>query len=108
MLTLSCSVQDWLHGVRSAAPDQSDHSLETEPLYPAERLRIIYQLITNPIANGGAGITPRSGEWKEVESIFALHETEFNKHWLKKWATTYMLKAEDLDDIRDRFGEKVR
>lgn len=42
-----------------------------------------------------------------MESIFALHEEQFNKAWLKKWATTYMLRAEDLDDIRDRFGEKV-
>ena len=93
--------------MRSSPPDETAHSLEKEPLYPAERLRIIYQIITNPEKDGGAGITPKSGEWQEVESIFALHEEQFNKAWLKKWATTYMLRADDLDDIRDRFGEKV-
>lgn len=64
-------------------------------------------MITGSHDEGGAGITPKHGEWKHVESIFALHDHEYNKKWLKKWATQYMLKLEDLDDIRDRFGERV-
>jgi len=102
------SVKDWMHGVRVAAPEkETRRALESEPLYEAERLRILYQLITNSKADGGAGITPKEGEWKSVESIFALHDHEANKKWIKKWSTSYFLKTEDLDDIRNRLGEKV-
>jgi hypothetical protein len=101
-------VRDWIHGVRAAAPPkETREALEAEPLYEAERLRIIYQLITNPEAEGGAGITPKEGEWENVESIFALHDKAYNVDWIKKWSSQWMLKAEDLDDIRNRLGEKV-
>jgi hypothetical protein len=97
-----------MHGVRSAAPDKETRAaLEAEPLYEAERLRIIYQLITNPTDEGGAGITPKEGEWENVKSIFALHDHAYNKDWIKKWTSSYFLKTEDLDDIRNRLGEKV-
>ncbi|KAJ4993051.1 hypothetical protein SVAN01_01403 [Stagonosporopsis vannaccii] len=101
-------VRDWMHGVRSAAPDKETRAaLEAEPLYEAERLRIIYQLITNPTDEGGAGITPKEGEWENVESIFALHDHAYNKDWIKKWTSSYFLSTEDLDDIRNRLGEKI-
>ena len=101
-------VRDWIHGVRAAAPPkETREALEAEPLYEAERLRIIYQLITNPTSEGGAGITPKEGQWKHVESIFALHDHAYNKDWIKKWASSYFLTTEDLDDIRNRLGEKV-
>lgn len=64
-------------------------------------------MITGPKAEGGAGITPKHGEWKDVESVFPLHDHAFNKEWIKKWATMTFLKVEDLDEIRDRFGEKI-
>lgn len=102
------SVRDWIHGVRAAAPPrETREALEAEPLYEAERLRIIYQLITNPASEGGAGITPKEGEWENVESIFALHDHAYNKDWIKKWASSYTLTAEDLDEIRNRLGEKA-
>ncbi|KAF2115723.1 calcium-activated chloride channel-domain-containing protein [Lophiotrema nucula] len=101
-------VRDWIHGVRVAAPPkETREALEAEPLYEAERLRIIYQLITNPVSEGGAGITPKEGEWEDVESIFALHDHAYNKDWIKKWSTSYFLTTEDLDDIRNRLGEKI-
>lgn len=101
-------VRDWIHGVRAAAPDQDTReSLEQEPLYEAERLRIIYQLITNPVHEGGAGITPREGKWTAVRAIFALHDHAYNKDWIKKWSSQYLLTTEDLDDIRNRLGEKI-
>jgi anoctamin-10 len=101
-------MKDWLYGVRTAAPDKEIHlTLDGEPMCDAERLRIVYQLITNPVEEGGAGITPKEGEWENVESIFSLHDHEYNRGWMKRWATTYTLKIEDLDEIRDRFGEKV-
>jgi anoctamin-10 len=105
---LPCRVRDWIHGVRAAAPPkETREALEAEPLYEAERLRIIYQLITNPVAEGGAGITPKEGEWEDVDTIFALHDRAYNNDWIKKWSTSYFLKTEDLDEIRNRFGEKV-
>lgn len=101
-------VRDWIHGVRTAAPEKvTRESLEAEPLYEAERLRIIYQLITNPPSEGGAGITPKEGEWENVESVFALHDHAYNKDWIKKWTSQYFLTTEDLDDIRNRLGEKA-
>ncbi|KAF2019552.1 DUF590-domain-containing protein [Aaosphaeria arxii CBS 175.79] len=101
-------VRDWIHGVRAAAPPkETREALESEPLYEAERLRIIYQLITNPVSEGGAGITPKEGEWKEVEALFALHDHAYNKDWLKKWTGQWFLKPEDIDDIRNRLGEKI-
>jgi hypothetical protein len=102
------SVRDWIHGVRAAAPPkETREALKAEPLYEAERLRIIYQLITNAVEEGGAGITPKEGEWENVESVFALHDHEYNKDWMKKWSSSWTLSTEDLDDIRNRLGEKV-
>ena len=73
----------------------------------AERLRIVRHLIGAPPKEGGAGIIPKDKEWKNVESIFPLHDPAFNKGWIKKWSTLTFLKREDLDEIRDMFGEKV-
>lgn len=101
-------VKDWIHGVRSAEPTrETQNSLEQDPMTEAERLRIIYQLITNPASEGGAGITPKKGEWENVESLFALHDHVYNKEWIKKWSTQWLLKPDDLDGIRDRLGEKI-
>lgn len=101
-------VRDWIHGVRAAAPEKEiRQSIQAEPLQEAERMRLIYQLITNPVEEGGAGITPKEGEWENVESIFALHDPVYNKDWIKRWSTRYLLTPEDLDEIRDRLGEKI-
>lgn len=101
-------IQDWLYGVRSAAPGKDIKSnLESEPITEAERLRLVYLLITKPVNEGGAGITPKSGEWKGVESIFALHDHTYNKAWIKKISSKYFLSAEDFGEIRNKFGEKI-
>ena len=101
-------VKDWIHGVRAAVPSkETQRSLESEPLTEAERLRIIYQLITNPQSEGGAGITPKKGEWENVESIFALHDHTYNKEWIKEWSTKWLLTTQDLDEIRGRLGERI-
>lgn len=101
-------MNDWVHGVRAAAPEkETRQSLEAEPLYEAERLRIVHQLITNPEDEGGAGITPKQGEWENVESIFALHDHQYNREWIKRWSTRWLLTPEDLDEIRNRLGEQV-
>jgi len=101
-------VQDWLYGVRTAAPEKElDSNLNHEPITEAERLRLVYLLITKPREEGGAGITPKSGEWKGVESIFPLHDHAFNKAWIKDLTSKTFLDAKDLTEIRNRFGEKI-
>ena len=102
------SVKDWLHGIRAAEPDKDNtEPVTSQSLTQAERYRLVYHMITNPREEGGAGITPKEGQWKHVESIFPLHDQAFNKEWLKNWATKTLLKSEDLDEIRDHLGEKV-
>ncbi|KAI9818683.1 MAG: hypothetical protein M1832_004158 [Thelocarpon impressellum] len=101
-------VKDWLYGVRQEAPEkETQQSLSSEPLTEAERLRLVYLIINKPRSEGGAGITPKEGEWECVESIFPLHDPEFNKRWIKSLSTSYRLAQDDLDQIRDRFGEKI-
>jgi hypothetical protein len=101
-------VKDWVHGIRTEAPDKdTQKAVKDEPLYEAERLRIVYQMVTNPTEEGGAGITPKIGEWKCVESIFALHDEEFNKRWIKELSNSSVIKPKQLDEIRNMFGEQV-
>ena len=101
-------VKDWLYGVRAAQPDkETQTSLTSQPLTQAERFRIVHHMITSPREEGGAGLTPKQGEWKNVESIFPLHDLAFNKEWMRKWASSTFITAEDLDELRDRLGEKV-
>jgi anoctamin-10 len=101
-------VQDWLYGVRAAAPEKEmQRNLTDEPVTDAERLRLTYLLITKPKSEGGAGITPKDGEWKGVASIFPLHDHTFNKAWTKDLNSKTFLNASDLTNIRDRFGEKI-
>lgn len=101
-------VQDWLYGVRTNAPQRDmETNLDREPVTEAERLRLIYLLMTKSSHEGGAGITPKSGEWKNVESIFALHDQKFNKAWVAQLTSKYFLGENDFKEIRDRFGEKI-
>ncbi|KAI1737301.1 calcium-activated chloride channel-domain-containing protein [Xylaria scruposa] len=101
-------LQDWLYGVRASAPEKDiTKAFENEPVTEAERLRLVYLLITKPKNEGGAGITPKVGQWKDVISIFPLHDHSFNSTWIKAWSTKYFLDEEDLDRIRNKFGESV-
>lgn len=101
-------VQDWLYGVRTAAPQKNmEEALSAEPVTDGERLRLVYLLITKPKNEGGAGITPKEGEWKDIQSIFPLHDHQFNRQWIKDLSSKYLLKQADLEEIKDRFGEKI-
>lgn len=64
-------------------------------------------MMTVPKEAGGAGITPKHGEWKNVDSIFPLHDEEMNKQCMKDWSQKTFLSPEDLDQIRNIFGESV-
>jgi anoctamin-10 len=101
-------VQDWLYGVRTTAPErQINKAIDAEPITEAERLRLVYMLITKPRNEGGAGITPKQGDWEGVESIFSPQDHTFNKAWIREWSTKYFLDNDDLNMIRNRFGEKI-
>ncbi|KAH9897223.1 DUF590-domain-containing protein [Xylariomycetidae sp. FL2044] len=101
-------VQDWLYGVRSSAPEKDvAKEFDSESVSEAERLRVVYLLMTKPKNEGGAGIVPKTAPWQQVESIFPLHNHAFNRQWIKQWSSKYYLTDKDLDQIRDKFGEKV-
>lgn len=101
-------LHDWLLGIRTSSPEADiSKSLEDEPVTEAERLRLVYQLISRQENDGGAGISENSAKWKYVASIFPLHDQHFNKAWIQKWSKKYMLDEADFHDIRDKFGESV-
>ncbi|KAK5788087.1 hypothetical protein VI817_009045 [Penicillium citrinum] len=95
-------VRDWLYGIRNAEPEPAS---AIEPQTEAERLRIIYHMITLPTEEGGAGITPNHGEWEKVTAVFPLHDVETNSKWMKEWSKKTFLSEDDLNQIRDKFGE---
>jgi hypothetical protein len=64
-------------------------------------------MITATREEGGASITPKLGEWKNVDAIFPLHDHERNRQWLNSFSSKTFLTPEDLDQIRDIVGEKV-
>ncbi|RJE20040.1 plasma membrane channel protein, partial [Aspergillus sclerotialis] len=97
-------VRDWLYGVRNAEPEPAD-SVEAQT--DSERLRIINHMITLSPEEGGAGITPNIGEWKNVLSIFPLHDVEANRRNMSEWSKKTFLTDEDLERIRSTFGESV-
>ncbi|OAX80467.1 hypothetical protein ACJ72_05202 [Emergomyces africanus] len=99
-------VRDWLHGVRHSKPDP-DATGSCAPETDAERLLTVYHMITSPINEGGAGITPKHDEWDHVESLFPLHDKLLNKTWIKSWTGKTFLTADDLDQIRNHHGEKI-
>ncbi|RDW87895.1 hypothetical protein BP5796_03589 [Coleophoma crateriformis] len=101
-------LKDWLFGIRSSAPEKSHRKfLSDTALSEAERLRNVYFLITRPLSENGAGVTPGKGEWQSVESIFPLHDPSFNKDLIKTWSTKSRLGLDDLTMINDQFGPKT-
>ncbi|EGE84743.1 hypothetical protein RJZ56_003604 [Blastomyces dermatitidis] len=99
-------VRDWLHGVRNSQPNPNAKGSYT-PETDAERLLMVYNMITAPSNEGGAGITPKYGEWNHVDSVFPLHDKLLNKTWIKAWTSKTFLTADDLDQIRNHHGEKI-
>ena len=104
VVDIRISVRDWLYGVRNAEPEPAD-SVEAQT--ESERLRIINHMITLSPEEGGAGITPNIGEWKNVVSIFPLHDVEANRRSMSEWSKKTFLSDEDLERIRNTFGESV-
>lgn len=74
---LTLSVVDESHGLRTA---------ESNPNFPSDRIRLLYDLLTASKVQHGLGITPGEGEWVRVKSIAALHDNERDKAWVERWA----------------------
>ncbi len=73
-------VRDFLLGVRvdeieDNRNDDTDESFQK--LTEAERLRLVYEILTQPESEGGAGISSQVDKY--VDSILPLHNEEFNK-----------------------------
>lgn len=65
-------------------------------------------MITDPTEEGGAEVTFNHGEWKNVTAIFPVHDVETNNTWMRDWSKKTFLSDDDLDQIRNKFGESVR
>lgn len=98
--------RDWLSGIRVAALTV-DETIVEEPITDSERLRLVFLILTAPKHENGAAITPKLGKWTCVESIFPLHNKEFDAAWIKRWATKWMIDDNELEHLCSHFGTKV-
>lgn len=106
-LTSSFRVKDWLYGITRVHPGGGKDTI-VDGHFEAEDICSMYHLVTWKKELGGAGITPQSGKWGNVESVFPLHNGQENQDLLIHLSKKVFLKTEDFDKIRDLFGAKVR
>ena len=99
------ATKDWLYTISTTPPSEWNNE-ESPDLTPAQKLRLIYSILTAPPSDHGIGITPDIGEWYFIKSIFPLHNHELNKQWIRRWSTKWVIDAEDINWIRNHFGEK--
>ncbi|PVH77554.1 DUF590-domain-containing protein [Cadophora sp. DSE1049] len=99
-------VKDWLYGVTQRKPEH-DGTRSITGNTETENLRSMYHLVTWKKSMGGAGITPEVGKWKNVKSVYPLHNKAATRALLVKWSRQLILREEDLDQIRGLFGENL-
>ncbi|KAI8066428.1 calcium-activated chloride channel-domain-containing protein [Gongronella butleri] len=97
-------VQDFLLGVKVDADDLTEATPLLQ-LTEAERLRLVYDILTLPFNQGGADVSPKVDPC--VDSIFPLHNDEKNDKWISSWSKKWMITDDDLNQLRDTFGEKI-
>ncbi|GME23094.1 Transmembrane protein 16k [Neofusicoccum parvum] len=99
-------VKDWLYGITREHPGGGrDTIIDGE--FEAEDILSMFHLVTWKKELGGAGITAQSGKWENVKSVFPLHNERANQALLLHLSKKVLLRAEDLDKVRDLFGSKV-
>ncbi|KAF9529637.1 calcium-activated chloride channel-domain-containing protein [Crepidotus variabilis] len=76
------------------------------PLSPADRIRLVHSFITSTPSDGGLGISPDAPEWDLIESIFPLHDRNFNELWIRAWKPRNIASVQ-LERIRDQFGDAL-
>ncbi|KAJ3196052.1 hypothetical protein HK101_010292 [Irineochytrium annulatum] len=125
------AVSDWIGGVGDPsvdppnpppALDDTDAAGNTAPvptITPAERLRIVHELITAPTFEGGASVciggsmSTEAGHQGDhvgvgyVESMFAPHDRAFCKEWVSSWSKKWVLDVGDISRIREVMGDRV-
>jgi anoctamin-10 len=106
LLTLYFRVKDWLYGITKNHPGGTAASV-VDADFEAEDLLSVYHLVNWRKELGGAGITPQSGQWKNVAAIFPLHNHVTNRVLLTHLSTRMFLTVEDLDQIRNLWGAKT-
>ncbi|KAF2021061.1 DUF590-domain-containing protein [Aaosphaeria arxii CBS 175.79] len=99
-------VKDWLYGITKQHPGGNRDTV-VDGDFEAEDILSMYHLVNWRKELGGAGITPEFGKWKNVKSIFPLHNISANEDLLYHLSKKLLLSAEDLDRIRDLWGAKV-
>ncbi len=99
-------IKDWLHGIIANHPGGNKDTV-VNGAFQAEDLLSVYHLVSWSKDLGGAGITPGLGRWKDVKSIFPLHDSQVNQSILRHLSKRIFLSVEDLDQIRDLLGSKV-
>ncbi|KAL2192818.1 calcium-activated chloride channel-domain-containing protein [Corynascus similis CBS 632.67] len=102
----SSRLKDWLYGIIQTHPGGDKNSV-VDGAFEAEDILSVYHLVNWPKSNGGAGVTPRWGQWENVESIFPLHNEQANLSLLRHLSSRLWLTNHDLDRIRNLFGTKV-
>ncbi|KAJ1976934.1 hypothetical protein H4R34_003792, partial [Dimargaris verticillata] len=122
--TRSC-VQDWLAGVRTGSnvsDASSDRSVATtaedgvqpvgmpaptaaSSIPPAERLRLVYTVLTASQQTGGADLHPANHP--HIATVFPLHNKRFTRGWMKSWSLKWLIDQRDLHLIKDYLGEKM-
>ena len=99
-LTKRCRHSDFLSGL-PVTPVSSPI-----PLSPADKLRLVHGYISSSPTDGGLGISHDAPEWDLVESIFPLHNRDFNDRWVRAW-TLRNIASVQLERIRDQFGDSL-
>jgi len=99
-------VKDWLFGIIHVRP-LGDSSTVVDAAAPSEEIRSVFHLVTWTKEQGGAGVTANFGQWKHVTASFPPHARTANKRLLKQLSSKIVLRADDLDQIKALFGEKV-
>ncbi|KAE9401132.1 hypothetical protein BT96DRAFT_818323 [Gymnopus androsaceus JB14] len=77
-------------------------------LSPSERIRLVHAYITSAPSDGGLGIHPEVPSWDFIQSIFCLHDREFNELWIRAWTHNWISTASvPREQIRDHFGDAM-
>ncbi|KAF9038141.1 calcium-activated chloride channel-domain-containing protein [Panaeolus papilionaceus] len=75
-------------------------------LSPADRIRLVHSYITSTPPDGGLGVSPDASEWDLLDSIFPLHDRDFNERWTKAWTPRNIFSV-SLESIRGQFGDSL-
>ncbi|ORY03332.1 hypothetical protein BCR34DRAFT_573600 [Clohesyomyces aquaticus] len=93
-------VKDWLYGITKKHLGGNRDSA-ANGTFEAEDLLSMFHLVNWQKELVGARITPGIGKWKNVTSIFPLHNDRTNQQLLIHLSKRLFLKIEDLDKVRD-------